>query len=53
VIYITLDRCHQNVTMRLPSVRDTPVEPGNLITSGFSKFDGGYIGIGEGKPVTR
>jgi len=39
--------------MRLPNAGDMPVKPGNLSTSGFSAIDGGYIGIGEGKPVTR
>jgi hypothetical protein len=51
VIYITLDRCHQNVTMHLPSVGIMPSATGNLTTSGFLMFDGGYIAIREGKPV--
>jgi hypothetical protein len=39
--------------MRLPNAGDTPTGPGNLATPGFSPFDGGYIAIREGKPVTR
>jgi len=51
VIYITLDRYHQIVTMRLRTAGFTSATTGNLTTSGFLLIDGGYIAIREGKPV--